>query len=452
MPWVELRRGKKPASRRMGRGAEGPPWNLASPASISTGMTRVLMFGWEFPPFQAGGLATATLGLVKGLLNQGLEVTLVVPFATGDAPAAVPTLRVVSAAGISVTLRTHRVASPLAPYAGAAEYQVLSERACASSPGAPYGRNLFEEVERYADAAAEIARTEPHDLIDTHDWITFAAGIRARAISGKPLVAHIHATEFDRVGEHGNPEIERREREGLHAADRVIANSNALRRQVIARCGVPPDKVDVVHWGVDAPPPAARLPEVAVARQRPTVLFLGRVTRQKGPDYFVEVAARVVEFVPDAQFIVAGTGDLLPRVIERSVELGLAGAMHFAGPLSGPDVDRAFRAADVCVMPSVSEPFGLVALESLRNGTPVIVPRGSGVAEVVSHAFKSDFWDVDRMADQVVALLRHPALWDEMHERSQAEIAEPRFGLDEPARRTATSYRRTLTPTTLAAL
>jgi glycosyltransferase involved in cell wall biosynthesis len=403
------------------------------------------MFGWEFPPFQAGGLATATLGLVKGLLNQGLDVTLVVPFPTDGADAPLPSLRVVSAADVPVTLRTHSIASPLAPYAGVEEYQVLSERARATAPGSPYGRNLFEEVERYAEAAAEIARTEPHDLIDTHDWITFAAGVRARGISGKPLVAHIHATEFDRVGEHGNPEIERRERDGLQAADRIIANSHALRRHVVERLGIPADKVDVVHWGVDTPP-VEHLPDVEVARHRPTVLFLGRVTRQKGPDYFVEVAARVREFVPDAQFIVAGTGDLLPRMIERSVELGLADTMHFAGPLAGRDVARAFRAADVCVMPSVSEPFGLVALESLRNGTPVIVPKASGVAEVLSHAFKSDFWDVDRMADQVVALLRHPELWQELHERSRAEIAEPRFGLDEPARRTASSYRTTLTP------
>jgi glycosyltransferase involved in cell wall biosynthesis len=404
------------------------------------------MFGWEFPPFQAGGLATATLGLVKGLLNQGMDVTLVVPFATGGTQPALQPLRLVSAAEVPVTLRMHRLASPLAPYAGAEEYQVLSERARASSPGAPYGRNLFEEVERYSVAAAAIARSEPHDLIDTHDWITFAAGIRARAISGRPLVAHIHATEFDRAGDHGNAAIVQREREGLQAADRVIANSHALRRQVVDRFGVPAGKVDVVHWGVDAAPPVEHLPELAVARGRPTVLFLGRVTRQKGPDYFVEIAARVVQFVPGAQFIVAGTGDLLPRVIERSVELGLAGAVHFAGPLSGPDVARVFRAADVCVMPSVSEPFGLVALESLRNGTPIVVPRTAGVAEVVRHAFKSDFWDVERMADQVVALLRHRELWDEMRERSRAEIAEPRFGLDEPARRTAASYRRTLTP------
>ncbi len=179
------------------------------------------MFGWEFPPFQAGGLASATLGLVKGLLSQGLEVTLVVPFPVERS--ALPNLRLVSAADVPVTLKVHRIPSPLAPYAGEAEYQVLSEqsRQSAQGPGSPYGRNLFEEVERYAAAAAEIAKLEPHDLIDTHDWITFAAGIRAREVSGRPLVAHIHATEFDRVGDPGNLEIVRREIEGLQAADRV---------------------------------------------------------------------------------------------------------------------------------------------------------------------------------------------------------------------------------------
>ncbi|HET7601248.1 MAG TPA: glycosyltransferase family 4 protein [Gemmatimonadales bacterium] len=418
---------------------------------------RVLMFGWEFPPYQAGGLATATLGLVKGLLRQGLDVTLVVPFpapAAGSTP--IPELRLLSAADVPLRVRTHRIESPLAPYATAEDYVLLAERAApapgAHAAGSPYGRNLFEEIERYADAAAEIARREPHDVIDTHDWITFAAGIRAREVSGKPLVAHIHATELDRVGEHGNPEIVRRELAGLRAADRVIANSNTLRHQVIERYGVPADKVDVVHWGVDASAaPAEEPPELPLFDGRPTVLFLGRVTRQKGPEYFVEIAARVRRFVPGVRFLMVGAGDLLPRCIERAVELGLADCMHFAGPLSGAEVDRAYRAADVCVMPSVSEPFGLVALESLRNGTPVIVPRSSGVAEVVRHAFKADFWDVERMADQVVALLRHPELWAELADGARDEIAEPRFGLEEPARRTALSYRRTLADATAVA-
>jgi len=377
-------------------------------------------------------------------------VTLVVPFPVQGS--ALPNLRLVSAADVPVTLKVHRIPSPLAPYAGEAEYQVLSEQARQSAtavgqaPGSPYGRNLFEEVERYAAAAAEIAKTEPHDLIDTHDWITFAAGMRAREASGRPLVAHIHATEFDRVGDPGNLEIVRREIEGLRAADRVIANSHRLRRQVIERYGIPAETVDVVHWGIDQPDVPADLPEPPIVEGRPSVLFLGRVTRQKGPEYFVELAAQVRRFVPDAEFIMAGTGDLLPSCIERSVELGLTGAFHFAGPLSGVDVHRAFRAADVCVMTSVSEPFGLVALESLRNGTPVIVPSDSGVAEVLRHCFKADFWDTERMADQIVGLLRHPELWQELQESAAAEIQHPRFGLEEPARLTATAYQRTVTP------
>ena len=232
----------------------------------------------------------------------------------------------------------------------------------------------------------------------------------------------------------------------MRAADRVIANSHRLRRQVIERYGLEAEKVDVVHWGIDEPDAPADLPDPPIVEGRPTVLFLGRVTRQKGPEYFVEVAAEVQRFVPEAQFIMAGTGDLLPSCIERSVELGLTGAFHFAGPLSGVDVHRAFRAADVCAMTSVSEPFGLVALESLRNGTPVVVPSDSGVAEAVHHCFKADFWDTGRMADQIVALLRHPALWMELQESAAAEIRQPRFGLEEPARRTAISYQRTVMP------
>ncbi|MEO7477017.1 MAG: glycosyltransferase family 4 protein, partial [Gemmatimonadales bacterium] len=262
---------------------------------------RVLMFGWEFPPFQAGGLATATLGLVKGLLDRGVEVTLVVPF-TLSAASDVPNLRLVSAAESRPGLRSIRIDSPLLPYAGADGYQVLAGRGAGGTSGGPvYGANLFEEVERYAEIAALIARDEPHDLIDTHDWITFEAGRRARAVSGKPLVAHIHATEYDRCGGPGHPEIHRREALGLTLADRVVSNSHVLKRQVIERYGISADRIDVVHFGIEAITDLVPLEEVPLARGRPTVLFLGRVTRQKGPDYFVEVARRVADHVPDAE-------------------------------------------------------------------------------------------------------------------------------------------------------
>ena len=405
---------------------------------------RVLMFGWEFPPFQAGGLATATLGLVKGLLGRGIEVTLVVPFAAAGTH--VPNLRLVSAAIPRPGLREIRIDSPLAPYAGAEEYLVLSGRSArGTGGGSVYGEDLFEEVERYAAIAEQIAGKEPHDLVDTHDWITFEAGRRARAVSGRPLVAHIHATEYDRCGGPGNPQIHRREAAGLHAADRVISNSLMLKRRVTDCYGIPEGKVDVVHFGIEASvDPEEEGMELPLTRERPTVLFLGRVTRQKGPEYFIEVARRVADHVPQAQFVVAGTGDLLPRVIERAVELELGERIHFAGAVKGLEVDRLYRAADVCVMPSVSEPLGLVALESLRNGTPCVIPRESGVAEVLRHAFRVDFWDVEETANKVIGLLSHEPLWDELSQAGLAEVRSPRLGLDRAAGLTADSYRRAL--------
>jgi len=411
------------------------------------------MFGWEFPPFQAGGLATATVGLVKGLLRSGTGVTLVVPFPAESSP--LPGLKLVSADGPGEEkLVVHRIPSPMTPYGGAEEYHEIfaSLRENPRRGGPVYGGDLFAEVARYASLAGAIAAREPHDVIDTHDWITFSAGIEARKISGKPLIAHIHATEYDRSGEGANPEICRLEWEGLHTADRIVANSNVIKRTCVERFQVPVDKIDVVHWGIDpdsVPPAAPRENPFAVSsplrargrRKPPIVLFLGRVTRQKGPDYFIEMAAQVARHVPEAKFIMAGQGDLLPRIIRRSAELGIADRVHFTGGVGGADVHRLYRMADVCVMPSVSEPFGLVALESLRNGTPCIVPRTSGAAEVLINAFKVDFWDTDEMTNQIVALLRYPVLRDELSHNGMNELTHPRFSLEEPARKTAASYR-----------
>jgi glycosyltransferase involved in cell wall biosynthesis len=412
---------------------------------------RVLMFGWEFPPYQAGGLATATVGLVKGLLRQGVAVTLVVPFPVAETP--LEGLKLVGAEAPDPHLRVHRVPSTLMPYGGEAAYGELFATATpATGRRQVYGATLFEEVERFAALAGDIARHEPHDVIDAHDWLTFDAAIAARRVSGKPFVAHIHATEHDRAGEHGNPRILAREAAGLRAADRIISNSHVLKRACVERFGVDPQLVDVVHWGIDGPvaePAGAVASPLAApdgAGRAPVVLFLGRVTRQKGPDYFIDVANQVSRHVPDAQFVMAGSGDMLPRMIGRAAELGLADRVHFAGGLGGADVARAYQMADVCVMPSVSEPFGLVALESLRHGTPCIVPRTSGAAEVLANAVKVDYWDVDEMTNQVVAMLRYRVLHEELSANGLRELAHPRFGLDEPARHTSVSYRHAVTP------
>ncbi|HEX5634344.1 MAG TPA: glycosyltransferase family 4 protein, partial [Gemmatimonadales bacterium] len=300
---------------------------------------RVLMFGWEFPPYQAGGLATATVGLVKGLLRQGIEVTLVVPFPVTGSP--ISGLRLVGVEP-SPALTVHRVPSPLTAYGGEAAYREVLAAAPRGAGRPVYGATLMEEVERFAAVAGEIAAREPHDVIDAHDWLTFPAAIAARAVSGKPFVAHIHATEYDRAGEHGNAAIVWREGEGLRAADHVVANSHMLARRCVERFGLAPERVDVVHWGIDADAPAP----APIRRDRarhPVVLFLGRVTWQKGPETFLEVASRVARFVPEARFVMVGTGDLLPAVIRRTAELGLAGRMRFAGGLHGEDVARAYR-------------------------------------------------------------------------------------------------------------
>ncbi len=410
---------------------------------------RVLMFGWEFPPYQAGGLATATSGLVKGLLRNGVDVTLVVPFQVEDA--GIPGLRLRSTVGAKGRWKRIRVPSPVQAYHTVEQYALQWEETKRGTGGRgnPYGANLFEEIERFAEIAEDIAAEEPHDVIDCHDWITYPAARRAAAVSGRPLVAHLHATERDRSGDGANPEIQRREREGVLAAHRIICNSRMMKRQVVAEYGAVPGRVAVVPWGIDEQVAKADL-EVPrpFGDDAPVVLFLGRVTRQKGPEFFVEVARRVADVEPETRFLMVGTGDLLPRIIERTVALGLAERVHFAGGLSGPDVDRAFRMATVCVMPSVSEPFGLVALESLRSGTPCILPRESGVAEVVRHALRADFWDVEQMADQVVGVLRHRVLHRELQRRGAAEVRSPRFSLDEPARGTARVYREAMNVST----
>ncbi|MGE0555747.1 MAG: glycosyltransferase family 4 protein [Gemmatimonadales bacterium] len=405
---------------------------------------RVLMFGWEFPPYQAGGLATATVGLVKGLIGEGVDVTLVVPFPVDHSP--IDALRLIGADDApSDRLVVHRIETPLEPYATAARYQEVYARTRpkAGTTRPIYGRDLLAEVDRYTTLAGEIARREPHDLIDAHDWITFGAGIAAREASGRPLVAHLHATEYDRAGGPGNAAILERERRGLRAADRVICNSHRLAAQCAERFEVARDSIDVVHWGIDREPDPRPAADVAtgLGPDTPVVLFLGRVTGQKGPDYFIEMAGRVTRYQPRARFVVAGSGDMLPGLMERAAELGIADRVIFTGGLGPHEVQRVFRLADVCVMPSRNEPFGLVALESLLQGTPCILPKDAGVSEVVQNAFKVDYWDVEAMTDRVVALLKHRVLRRELSERGRAELDLPRFTLAEAARHTLRSYR-----------
>ena len=394
------------------------------------------MFGWEFPPHIAGGLGTACYGMTRGLARNGVEVIFVMPRAYGDEDQRFA--RVVNASDVeTIGTRDHEfseellekvsfihIDSNMLPYISPEEYAAYHDEFVRSGRthewtdvwrqrytfSGKYGANLMEEVARYAMVAAQVAKDleGQFDVIHAHDWLTYFAGIAAKRVSGKPLVVHMHATEFDRSGENINRRVYAIEKAGMQAADRVIAVSELTRRIVIGKYGIPAEKVVTVHNAVRFGESEEAVPERAVKDK--VVTFLGRITYQKGPDYFVEAAAKVLQRVPDVRFVMAGSGDLMNHVVRRVAQLGIADRFHFTGFLKGGEVQRMFRLSDVYVMPSVSEPFGISPLEAMRSGVPVIISRQSGVAEVLDYAIKVNYWDVDALADAIYGLLTYPAL------------------------------------------
>ena len=394
------------------------------------------MFGWEFPPHIAGGLGTACYGMTRGLARNGVEVVFVMPRAYGDEDQRF--VRVVNASDVeTIGTRDHEfseellekvsfihIDSNMLPYISPEEYAAYHDEFVRSGRthewtdvwkqrytfSGKYGANLMEEVARYAMVAAQVAKDleGQFDVIHAHDWLTYFAGIAAKRVSGKPLVVHMHATEFDRSGENINRRVYAIEKAGMQAADRVIAVSELTRRIVIGKYGILADKVVTVHNAVRFGESEEAAPERAVKDK--VVTFLGRITYQKGPDYFVEAAAKVLQRVSDVRFVMAGSGDLMNHVVRRVAQLGIADRFHFTGFLKGGEVQRMFRLSDVYVMPSVSEPFGISPLEAMRSGVPVIISRQSGVAEVLDYASKLSYWDVDALADAIYGLLTYPAL------------------------------------------
>lgn len=393
---------------------------------------KVLMFGWEFPPHIAGGLGTACFGLTKGMMKQNMDVIFVVPKAYGDENQ--ESIRLVNASDIEIDLRYTKldesckqltfmeINSTLIPYVGEEEYYKLlnGEEKIITETGktifskkyeftGKYGKNLMEEVSRYAIVAGKIAENETFDVIHAHDWLTYPAGIAAKQISGKPLVVHVHATEFDRSGINVNEVVYNIERSGMEAADVVVTVSNLTRQIVIEKYGIDPLKVVTVHNAVE---PTSELEKEQYQKQiaQKVVTFLGRVTFQKGPEYFVEAAYKVLQRDPDVHFVLAGDGDMMPKVIRRVAKLRIGHRFHFTGFLKGKEVEKMFALSDVYVMPSVSEPFGISPLEAMRSNVPVVISKQSGVAEILTHALKVDFWDTEAMADAIWGLLHYPAL------------------------------------------
>ncbi len=391
---------------------------------------KVLMFGWEFPPHITGGLGTACYGLTKGLMNNNQEVTFVVPKAYGDES---KDIRLVNASDVTLDVRNKvfseywnqlkyiEIDSTLVPYADDEEFYRITrntehhtrenESVFSNSFkfSGKYGQNLMEEVKRYALIAAQVASEQEHDIIHAHDWLTYEAGISAKAVSGKPLVVHMHATEFDRSGDNVNPVVFDIEKRGMEAADRVITVSNLTRNIVVTKYGIDPEKVFTVHNAVE---PSDKSDYYGVEKyvKEKVVTFLGRITFQKGPEYFVEAAYKILQRDDNVRFVMAGSGDMLNSMVRRVAELKIATKFHFTGFLKGEEVDHMFALSDVYVMPSVSEPFGISPLEAMRSNVPVIISKQSGVAEVLHHALKVDFWDIDALADSIWGLIHYDGL------------------------------------------
>lgn len=460
---------------------------------------RVLMLGWEFPPFITGGLGTACYGLTKAMSARGTEISFVLPKQVGSeytshvkmltpqsrraeagdrAPQSVastfkadPTPAPVDAQGkealrnvVFKAVPSHMasvypggglqytskgtykregigfiharpaIASPASASASASPPQGAAFSAQTPPPPPAeeigYHGDLLHETRRYADLCIDLAKGQDFDVIHAHDWLTFPAAQAIALATGKPWVAHVHSTEYDRAGEGANTAIADVERLGVLSADRVIAVSELTRSILVKRYRIDKLKCDVVYNGVERlsnngvekSTPVA--PPAGIKKGEKVVLYLGRVTMQKGPEYFIAAAKKVLEKMDNVKFVVAGSGDQIERTIEQAAKAGIGSKITFTGFLHREDVQRVYEMADVYVMPSVSEPFGIAPLEAIAHQVPVIISRQSGVSEVIEHALKVDFWDTHDIANKIIAVLRHPPLSKTMREHADIEVRE----------------------------
>lgn len=389
------------------------------------------MFGWEFPPHISGGLGTACYGLTKGLAAcEDVDVLFVVPKAHGDEDQS--SMQLIGANNTPVGQNKNWFENvETVPYVNPSEYDQLFESEYGHNPhmhhqngrlwfSGTYGAELHEEIHKYAQVAKVIARDNEFDLIHAHDWLAYPAGIAAKQMSGKPLVIHVHATDFDRSGGSVNPKVFAIEKWGMEHADQIITVSNLTRNIVVNKYGIDPRKVTTVYNAVE--PVVEKESTVKKGVDEKIVTFLGRITMQKGPEYFVEAAKMVLDRMENVRFVMAGNGDMMDAMIRRATELKISDKFNFTGFLKGDDVFNMFRQSDVFVMPSVSEPFGIVPLEAMQTNVPVIISYQSGCAEILEHALKVDYWDTTAMANAIYGVLKYPVLWKHLREEGKREV------------------------------
>jgi glycosyltransferase involved in cell wall biosynthesis len=422
---------------------------------------RVLMFGWEFPPHISGGLGTASYGLTKGMATlDDLEVIFVVPKAWGDEDQTVVRLvgankvpmsfRQVYYKGFRRALEKIEVSSKIVPYTDPEDFWKLTRSEVSGYKlfvhtdnkgmvdfSGKYDSNLMDEIKKYAIVASVIAEENEFDVIHAHDWLAYPAGIAAMEVSGKPLVIHVHATDFDRSGGNVNPDVYQIEKSGMDAASKIITVSNLTRDLVIHKYFINPDKVETVYNAVE-PVNISERHMIKKGFDEKVVTFLGRITLQKGPEYFIEAAYKVLQVMDNVRFVMAGSGDMMERMMRRAAALKITDRFHFTGFLKGADVFTLLDLSDVYIMPSVSEPFGISPLEAMQSNVPVIISKQSGVAEILTHAVKTDFWDIDAMADSIYGILNYPALANMFIKKGKEEVV--RLKWDNSARHVRDIY------------
>lgn len=401
---------------------------------------KVLMFGWEFPPHILGGLGTASYGITKGLsLQPDMQITFCLPRPWGDEDKSF--MNIIGMTETPIVWRDvdydyvkQRLGNKMDPqlyfdlrdhiYADF-NYRMTDDLGCIEFSG-KYPQNLHEEINNYSIVAGVIARQQEFDIIHAHDWLTYPAGIHAKSVSGKPLVIHVHATDFDRSRGNVNPTVYSIEKDGMDHADCIMCVSELTRQTVINHYHQDPAKCIAMHNAVY--PLSDEIQEI-VKHRKPTrekaekvVTFLGRITMQKGPEYFVEAAALVLKRTKNIRFCMAGSGDMMNAMIDLAAARGIADKFHFPGFMKGKQVYEAFRDSDVYVMPSVSEPFGISPLEAMQCGVPSIISKQSGCAEILDKCIKTDYWDIDAMADAMYSLCTNDAYHDYLADEGKKEV------------------------------
>lgn len=400
---------------------------------------KVLMFGWEYPPLITGGLGTACYGLSQSLSRLVEKVTFVLPRIKGTVDGGI--LDIVDASDFELPpgresydeqVEVVTIQSRLRPYLTHDEYQRELGKAIKTrqtkrresgglSFSGDYDDDLQREVYRYAEVAGDIARLDDYDVIHAHDWMTFPAGIKAKQILKKPLVVHVHALEYDRAGDSVHQGIVEIEKQGMQQADKVIAVSERTRDLIVRKYGIDASKVEIIHNGV-----LPLLNHHQKRRAKPfdekLVVFLGRVTMQKGPEFFLEAAYQVYRKMKNVRFVMAGHGDLLPSMIMKMAQMKLTDRFHFTGFVGEEKRNQLLSMADLFVLTSISEPFGITPLEALQHDVPVIVSKQSGVAEVLRHTIKVDFWDVRKISDAIINILQSEALTKQLVEGGRLDL------------------------------